>query len=312
MPSVARLRIGTRGSALALAQTGEVRDRLARAHPELAAPGAIEIVVIRTTGDKIGDRPLAELGGKGLFTKEIEEALLAGAIDLAVHSIKDLPTWLPAGLEIVCVLTREDPRDAFLSPRAPNLDALAAGSRVGTSSLRRQAQVLRRRPELRVVPLRGNVDTRLRKLGAGEVEATLLALAGLRRLGLADAATCVLSVREMLPAVGQGALGVEARADDRATRDLLGPLHHEPSAACIAAERGLLAALDGSCRTPIAGLAEIGADGRLSLEALVIRPDGTAEHRARRAGSAADAARLGREAGAELRRAAGPGFFTPG
>ena len=309
MANSAPLRIGTRGSPMALAQAAIVRDRLAAAHPELAAPGALEIVVIRTTGDAVQDRTLAAIGGKGLFTKEIEEALLARTIDLAVHSMKDVATWLPPGLEIACLLPRDDPRDAFLSPRAPTLAALSAGSVVGTASLRRQAQVLQRRPDLRVVPLRGNAGTRMRKLAAGECDATLLALAGLQRLGETQAIASVLSTAEMLPAVAQGAIGVECRADDQRVRDALVPLHHEPTATCIAAERALLAALDGSCKTPIAALATL-TGTIVSLDALVIRPDGTASHRTARRGSTVDAARLGVDAGAELKRLAGPGFFA--
>jgi hydroxymethylbilane synthase len=309
MANSASLRIGTRGSPMALAQAGIVRDRLAAAHPELAAPGALEVVVIRTTGDAVQDRTLAAIGGKGLFTKEIEEALLARTIDLAVHSMKDVATWLPPGLEIACLLPRDDPRDAFLSPRAPTLAALSAGSVVGTASLRRQAQVLQRRPDLRVVPLRGNAGTRMRKLAAGECDATLLALAGLQRLGETQAIASVLSTAEMLPAVAQGAIGVECRADDQRVRDALVPLHHEPTATCIAAERALLAALDGSCKTPIAALATL-TGTIVSLDALVIRPDGTASHRTARRGSTVDAARLGVDAGAELKRLAGPGFFA--
>jgi hydroxymethylbilane synthase len=309
MTQQARLRIGTRGSPMALVQAGIVRDRLAAAHAELAVPGALEIVVIRTTGDRIQDRTLAEIGGKGLFTKEIEEALLADAIDLAVHSMKDVATWLPSGLEIVCLLPRDDPRDAFLSPRARTLAELPAGAVVGTASLRRQAQVLQRRPDLRVVPIRGSAGTRLHKLAVGECDATLLALAGLQRLEETQAIASILSTEEMLPAVAQGAIGIECRAADRRTRDFLAALHHAETAVCIAAERALLAALDGSCRTPIAALAELDG-GRVSLRALVIRPDGTESHWATRQGDSVEAAALGADAGAELRAAAGPDFFV--
>ena len=208
------LRIGTRGSPMALRQTELVRDRLLAAHPELAAPGIVEIVTIRTTGDRVQDRPLADIGGKGLFAKEIDEALRDGRVDLAVHSLKDLETWLPDGVEIACILPRDDPRDAFLSSTSASLAALPQGAVVGTASLRRQAQLLRRRPDLRVVPLRGNANTRIRKLEAGEVDATLLALCGLQRIGLAHLATEILPREIMLPAVGQGALAVECRAGD--------------------------------------------------------------------------------------------------
>ena len=213
-------------------------------------------MVIKTTGDRIQDRALAEIGGKGLFTKEIEEALLAGEIDAAVHSMKDVPTWLPEGLAVDHVLPREDPRDAFFSPHGRSLAELPAGALVGTSSLRRQAQVLLARPDLKVAPLRGNVATRLRKLDEGQVDATLLAVAGLRRLGEAGKITAALSVEEMLPAVAQGAIGLEIRADDDRSRGLLDAIACTESGVRIAAERALLARLEGSCRTPIAGLAE--------------------------------------------------------
>src|SRR5215472_1201524 len=234
MAGPALLRIGTRGSPMALVQAGLVRDRLAAAHPELAAPGALEITVIRTTGDKVQDRPLAEIGGKGLFTKEIEEALLDRRIDLAVHSMKDVQTFLPDGLAIACLLPRDDPRDAFLSHKAKGLADLPAGSVIGTASPRRQAQILRRRPDLRVAPLRGNAGTRMRKLAAGECDATLLALAGLQRLQETDAIASILSTEEMLPAVAQGAIGIEMRAADESSRAWLAPLHHEPTAIRIA------------------------------------------------------------------------------
>jgi hydroxymethylbilane synthase len=301
------LRIGTRGSPMALCQTALVRDRLVAAHPELAAAGAVEIVTIRTTGDRVQDRRLAEIGGKGLFTKEIEEALFAGRIDLAVHSLKDVETWLPDGLEIACVLPRDDPRDAFLSMQASNLAALPEGARFGTASLRRQAQLLRRRPDLTVVPIRGNVNTRIRKLEAGEVDAIVLALCGLERLGEAARATEILSREIMLPAVGQGALAIECRAGDEGLRRLLEALHDPGSAACVTAERAMLAALDGSCRTPIAGLAELDGD-RLVLEGLLLKPDGSAEIRGRCGGGIGEAESLGTELGGELRHRAGPGF----
>jgi hydroxymethylbilane synthase len=299
-----RLRLGTRGSPLALAQAVELRARLAAHHPGLA----IETVAIRTSGDKIRDRTLAAAGGKGLFTKELEEALLAGSIDMAVHSLKDMPTVLPAGLAISCHLPREDPRDAFLSPIAASLAALPQGAVVGTASLRRQAQILAARPDLTIVALRGNVETRLRKLREGAVAATILALAGLKRLGLAAEATAILGTEEMLPAVAQGAIGVETRVGDRATGDLLAPLDDPATGRCIAAERAFLAALDGSCRTPIAALATLDGDA-LTLDGMVIRPDGSARHQIRRRGPAPDAARIGAAAGATLRAEAGPGFF---
>jgi hydroxymethylbilane synthase len=292
---------------MALRQTVLVRDQLLAAHPDLAADGAIEIVTIRTTGDRVQDRRLAEIGGKGLFTKEIEEALFGGRIDLAVHSLKDVETWLPDGLEIACVLARDDPRDVFLSAKATSLAALPKGASIGTASLRRQAQLLRRRPDLTVVPIRGNVNTRLRKLETGEVDAIVLALCGLERLGEAEHATEILSREVMLPAVGQGALAIECHSGADRLRRLVEPLHDPVSAACVKAERAMLAALDGSCRTPIAGLAELDGD-RLVLEGLVLKPDGSAEIRARGAGGIGDAERLGTELGGELRRRAGPGF----
>jgi hydroxymethylbilane synthase len=312
------LRIGTRGSPMALYQAELVRDRLRAAHPELAAEGALDLVPIRTTGDRVQTRLLAEIGGKGLFTKEIEEALLDGRIDLAVHSLKDMETVLPAGLAIGCVLERDDPRDVLVGrtactlagppPRgACTLAALPQGARVGTASLRRRAQLLRMRPDLAVVPIRGNVNTRLAKLDAGEVEALVLALCGLERLGKTGTIGETLAVEIMLPAVAQGALAIECRALDDAVRALLLPLHHEPSAACVLAERSMLAALDGSCRTPIAGLATIEGD-RLSLDALLLSPDGAAERRGRLAGPVAGAAAVGTALGEQLRRDAGPEF----
>ena len=311
------LTLGTRGSPLALAQAEEVRRRLAAAHPILAEEGAVEIEVIRTTGDLIQDRTLSEAGGKGLFTKEIEEALLDGRIDLAVHSMKDVPTWLPEGLEIDCLLPREDPRDAFFSVTAGDLHALPAGALVGTASLRRQAQVLAARPDLSVVPLRGNVQTRLRKLAEGQVAATFLAVAGLKRLGQDDRITAPLEPEVMLPAVAQGAIGLERRSDDAATAGWLAPLNDRPTALRVAAERACLAVLDGSCRTPIAGLAELEADAEgapgLHLRALVAMPDGSALHRAEARGPAADLAQaeaLGRGVGKRLRAAAGEAFFA--
>jgi hydroxymethylbilane synthase len=311
MAETPRLRLGTRGSPLALAQANEVRARLAAAHPELSEQAAVEIVVIKTTGDQVQDRTLAEIGGKGLFTKEIEDALLAGRIDAAVHSMKDVPTWLPEGLEISTILPREDPRDAIFSAGGQDLAGLPAGSVVGTASLRRQAQVLLARPDLKVVPLRGNVETRLRKLAEGQVDATLLAMAGLKRLGKAGEVSAVLAPEDMLPAVAQGAIGLEIRADDEAVRGLLAALDDKDSAIRVAAERACLEVLDGSCRTPIAAFAELEAGGaEIRLRALVALPDGSQAHRAERRGSAAEGAALGRDAGAELRAAAGPAFFT--
>jgi hydroxymethylbilane synthase len=300
-----RLRLGTRGSPLARAQALLACRALAAADAGLAA---LDVVVIRTTGDRVTDRPLAELGGKGLFCKELETALLERRIDLAVHSIKDLPTWLPDGLMLAAVLPREDPRDVLIARSGATLDALPPGAVIGSASLRRQAQLLARRPDLRVVNLRGNVGTRLDKLEAGEVDATLLALAGLRRLALMPAGAVILPPEIMLPAVGQGAIGLECRADDSATRRLLAAVDDPASSACVGAERALLAALDGSCHTPIGGFAEI-ANGTLRLRALIARADGSRCLRAERSGGLGEGVALGRDAGLELRARAGPGFF---
>ena len=301
------LRIGTRGSPLALAQARIVRARLAVALG--VAEERIEQKIIRTTGDAIQDRTLAQAGGKGLFTKEIEEALLAGAIDVAVHSAKDMPTALPDRLLIAAVLPREDPRDVFISRRAKTLRELPSGAVVGTASLRRQAIVKRLRADLDVVPLRGNVETRLRKLDDGVVDATLLALAGLNRLGLTQAATSIFPVEEFLPAVGQGVVAIEACADDAATRALLDAINHANTAIALVAERAFLTVLDGSCRTPIAGHATLAA-GRLSFRGLIAKPDGSASFETLRAGAVRDAAALGADAGRELKDRAGADFFV--
>lgn len=300
------LRIGTRGSPLALAQAREARDRLIAAHglPE----AAFALVTIRTTGDRVLDRPLAALGGKGLFTKEIEEALLEGRIDIAVHSMKDMPTVQPDGLAITCCLPREDVRDAFITLGPHTLATLPEGASVGTSSLRRRAQVRHRRPDLGVVEFRGNVQTRLRKLSEGAADATFLAMAGLRRLGMADVARAPVDPDEMLPAIAQGAIGIEQRRDDERVAALLAPVHHAETGHRLAAERAFLRGLDGSCETPIAGLAEL-ADGTLDLRGEILRPDGSVCLASARRGAVADAERLGLDLAAELRRRAGPGFF---
>jgi hydroxymethylbilane synthase len=304
---VSTLRIGTRGSPLALAQARMVRAALAAAHGWNEA--AIAINVIRTSGDRIQDRPLSEVGGKGLFTKEIEDALLSGAIDLAVHSAKDMPTVLPDGLMLAACLPREDVRDVFISRKAATLRELPQGAVVGSASLRRQAMVKRLRPDISVIPFRGNVETRLKKLDAGEVDATLLALAGLKRLGLADNATSLLDVEEFLPAVGQGAITIEARIDDAQTRRLLAKIDHADTSVALLAERAFLAVLDGSCRTPIAGHAALDGDA-LSFRGMILRPDGSEVFETSRAGRRGDAAALGTDAGAELKRRAPPDFFA--
>lgn len=305
--SGAILRLGTRGSPLALTQAGMVRDALARAHG--LQPDRIELVTIRTSGDRIQDRPLADAGGKGLFTKEIEEALLAGAIDLAVHSSKDMPTVLPEGLVISAFLEREDPRDVFISRKAKSIEELPRGATIGTASLRRQALALRLRADLKVVPLRGNVETRLRKLDEGAADATLLALAGLKRLGLADAATAVLDVDDFLPAVGQGAIAIETRDDDARTRNLLTPINHAATASALVAERAFLAVLDGSCRTPIAGHATISGGG-LRFRGMILKPDGSEAFETTRTGSVGAAERIGAAGGRELRTRGGADFFA--
>ncbi len=300
------LRIGSRGSPLALVQAREVQRRLA-ATCGLDAE-RIQIKVIRTTGDVIQDRPLAEAGGKGLFTKEIEDALLSGTIDLAVHSSKDMPTVLPPGLVLSAFLPREDARDAFVSRKVNALRDLATGAVVGTASLRRQAMVKRLRPDLAIVPLRGNVETRLRKVEAGDVDATLLAVAGLKRLGLLSAATALLEVDEFLPAVGQGAIGIETRADDAATRALVAAINDPDTATALAAERAFLAELDGSCRTPIGGHATV-SNGLVRFRGMIVKPDGSEAFEVARSGRRDEAALIGADAGRELKGRVSADFF---
>jgi hydroxymethylbilane synthase len=302
----AKIRIGTRGSPLALAQARQVATRLAAAHG--LAPEQCELVIIKTTGDKITDRPLIEAGGKGLFTKELEEALFAGDIDLAVHSMKDMPAVLPQGLAISAILEREDPRDAFVSLKYASLDAMPAGAVIGTSSPRRQAQVLRARPDLHVVGFRGNVETRLRKLEEGVADATFLACAGLNRLGLSQHITAAMPTDVMLPAVAQGAIGIEIRSDDDATARLIAPLNDAATALCVTAERAYLAQLEGSCRTPIAGLAELDGNA-LRVRGEILTPNGVHAYVATHTGSAQEAMRLGEAVAAELLHQAGPDFF---
>lgn len=300
------LRIGTRGSPLALAQAHETKVRLMAAHglPE----AAFRIVPIKTTGDRIQDRPLSELGGKGLFTLEIETALRAGEIDIAVHSMKDMPTVFPDGLGIGCYLPREDPRDAFVSLGEQTLASLPSGSVIGTSSLRRRAQIRHRRPDLELIEFRGNVQTRLRKLSEGVADATFLAMAGLRRLGMIDVMRSPISPDEMLPAVAQGAIGVEQRLGDCAVSALLAAIHDPDTGHRLRAERAFLAGLDGSCQTPIAGLAERIGD-MLRLRGEILRPDGSECIEAERTGPISDAETLGVSLAAELRGRADPDFF---
>jgi hydroxymethylbilane synthase len=307
------LRLGTRGSPLALIQAEDVRAKIFAANPHLANEIAIEIVPIRTSGDWREDqkqRMFLETGDKGLFTKELEEALMAGSIDMAVHSMKDVPSKLPDGLIIPALLERADPRDAFISNEASRLEDLSQGASVGTSSLRRQAQILARRPDLKVVPLRGNVDTRLKKLQNGEVAATILALAGMKRLGLSRHATSILDPEVMLPSAGQGAIGIEIRADDDAARNLLSTIHSFATGVCVGAERAFLLAIDGSCTTPIGALAQMGADGSLKLDVLAAKPDGTSVIRMNRKGSAQDAIAVGDALGREMKDKLPSDFFA--
>lgn len=292
-----KLKIGTRGSPLALAQAHETRARLSKAHG--LSPDDMEIVTITTTGDRIRDRPLSEIGGKGLFTKEIEEALFDGSIDLAVHSMKDMPAVLPEGLAFVATLPREDARDALISLTATSLDALPKGAKLGSSSVRRTAQALRVRPDLEAVPFRGNVETRLRKLADGVADATFLAVAGLRRLGLAQHIAAIVSDDVMLPAVAQGAIGIEIRANDAKTARLVAAINDADSHDRIACERAFLARLEGSCRTPIAGHAVL-EKGRLSFRGETYSLDGKQVFAAARNGLRADAVRLGTDAATEV------------
>jgi hydroxymethylbilane synthase len=285
-----------------------VRSALVAAEPGLAPDDAVLIRIIKTTGDHILDRPLAEIGGKGLFTREIDDALLAGAVDIAVHSMKDVPTVLPDGLVIAAMLPRADVRDALIAMGCTSIEDLPPGAVVGTASLRRAAQLLAARPDLQVVPLRGNVQTRLRKLEAGEVAATLLAMAGLTRLGLEAQATAALPTEVMLPAVAQGALGIQARRRDEALGALLDRINDAPTFRCVVAERGFLAALEGSCRMPIAALAELDSE-HLRFRGLVARPDGRDLRRVERQGAAGEAEALGAVLGAELRGSLPPGYL---
>ena len=282
--------IGTRGSPLALAQAFETRARLSAAHG--LDPASIAINVIKTTGDRVTDRPLGQIGGKGLFTKEIEEALLAGTVDIAVHSMKDMPVAQPDGLGVTCLLPREDVRDAFVSHRFAALADLPQGTVVGTSSLRRRAQLLHRRPDLRIVEFRGNVQTRMQKLADGVAEGTFLAMAGLNRLKMDGVPAHPIGTDDMLPAVAQGAIGIEQRLDDARISELLAAINDGPTAQRLAAERAYLAGLDGSCQTPIGGLAVL--DGAtLHLRGEVISPDGSARIADAISGPVSEAAALG-------------------
>jgi len=301
--------LGARGSPLALAQAREARRAIAAAHGWDEASVAIEI--IRTSGDLIQDRPLAEAGGKGLFAKEIDAALLAGRIDAAAHSAKDLPTRLPDGVAIAACLEREDVRDALISALADSILSLPRGARLGAASLRRSAQARRLRPDLRVELLRGNVETRLAKAETGAIDATLLALAGLKRLGLADRARAVLDLESFLPAVGQGAVALTARSRDARALAALAPIDHADTMTALTAERAFLAEVEGSCRTPIAGYARL-EGAALVLTGQVLREDGSEAFDVRLEGAPADAARLGGEAGRDLARRLPPGILPAG
>jgi hydroxymethylbilane synthase len=301
------LRVGSRGSPLALAQTHQVIALLKEAFPTDPAVHNLTLIPITTTGDRIKDRPLAELGGKGLFAKEIQQALFANEIDFAVHCLKDMETILPSGLTLAAILKREDARDVFISSKAPSLQALPPGSVIGTCAPRRVAQILYHRPDLVCIPLRGNVDTRLGKLKDGTMDAIILALAGLRRLGRQDEATYVFPESEMLPAVGQGAIVLECRSDDARTHAYLAPLNHPETFRCITAERALLAGLRGSCHTPIGGHATLEKDGSLRLEALIASPTGTPLYRTAQVGD--DPVSLGHQTANLLNDMAGPGFW---
>jgi hydroxymethylbilane synthase len=297
-----KIRIGTRGSPLALAQAHETRERLMAAHG--LDSDAFAIFTFTTTGDTIHDRPLSEIGGKGLFTKELEEALFAGTIDLAVHSMKDMPAKLPAGLDIAALLPREDPRDAFISLSSKTLMELPQGAILGSSSVRRTAQALRVRPDLGSVQFRGNVQTRLRKLQDGIAHATFLAVAGLNRLGLSDKITSIMSMDEMLPSLAQGAIGVQINAKDEAMRKMLLPLNHEATSLAVICERGFMAALDGSCRTPIAGYAII-ENGQLKFRGEALTLDGKHIFEVTREGPVTDGFKMGQDAGEDVKARGG-------
>lgn len=307
LPNPAKpLNIGTRGSPLALAQANETRARLAKAF-DLPFE-AFAIVVIKVTGDMVQDRALKEIGGKGLFTREIEEALIDGSIDIAVHSMKDMPVLQPSGLLLNTYLPREDVRDAFVSLTHDSISDLGQGVTVGTSSLRRRAQLLAKRPDLNIVEFRGNVQTRLKKLGDGVAAATFLAMAGLNRLAMDDVKRTPIEVDEMLPAIAQGAIGIERRLDDTRTADMLAAIHDTPTGQRLAAERAFLAALDGSCETPIGGLADLDG-GTLRLRGEILRPDGTEVHTDDATAPIEDGAELGRDMAAKMLKIAGPNFL---
>ena len=300
------IKIGTRGSPLALAQAHETRDRLMAAHG--LPKNSFEVVVIKTTGDRVQDRPLGEIGGKGLFTREIEDALLDGSIDLAVHSMKDMPVEQPTGLILDCYLPREDVRDAFVSLKYKSIADLPKGAKLGSSSLRRRAQILHMRPDIEVVEFRGNVQTRLRKLNDGVADATFLAMAGLNRLGNADIAQSAVDVTEILPAVAQGAIGIERREDNVEMQTMLSAIADNDTATRLAAERAFLKALDGSCQTPIAGLATLDSD-TLTLRGQILRTDGSDQVSGQISGPVSDGPALGCSLAKELLEKSGGDFF---
>lgn len=302
MTGTPKIRIGTRGSPLALAQAHETRERLMAAHG--LDSDAFAIVTFTTTGDAIRDRPLSEIGGKGLFTKELEEALFAGTIDLAVHSMKDMPAKLPLGLDLVALLPREDPRDAFISLTSKSLMEMPQGAILGSSSVRRTAQALHARPDLKTVQFRGNVQTRLKKLQDGVADATFLAVAGLNRLGLSDKITSIMSMDDMLPSVAQGAIGIQTNSHDEATRKLVVPLDHNPTSTTVICERAFMAALDGSCRTPIAGHAII-EGGRLKFRGQALTLDGKHIFEVTREGALSDGFKMGQDAGEDVKARGG-------
>jgi len=304
------LRIGTRGSPLAMAQAFETRKRLQEKFPELCEDGALEICVMKTQGDMILDKSLMELGGKGLFTKELDTALLGNEVDICVHSMKDVPTWLPEGTVLPCNLPREDTNDAFISGNGEikRIEDLPDNSVIGTASLRRQAQILSKNPTLKCVNFRGNVQTRLRKLDDGVVDATLLAIAGLKRMDMDGCATSVLDWEEMLPAVAQGAIGIQCRSDDERSLKYIDALNHPETKVCVDCERAFLEALDGNCKTPIAGQARI-IDGKIKFRGLIAMPDGSQKFEIESEGELEDAKKIGREAGEAVKAEAGDKFF---
>lgn len=306
------LRLGTRGSPLALAQAYEAKKLLGEAFPELAEEGAVDIRIISTTGDQRLEISLAAIGGKGLFTRELDVALASKEVDFCVHSTKDVPTDLIPDTELCTMLKREDTRDVLISgdPNITKISDFPEGSLIGTASLRRQAQIYAVNPGVKCVNFRGNVQTRLRKLKGGDVKGTLLAYAGLKRMNMEEHLTRILEWDEMLPAISQGAISFQARSDDKKTLDYLAPLAHKPTMLAVSCERAFLASLDGNCKTPICGQAKIAEDGKLHFQGLVASPDGQQIFRAERVGSVDEGVALGRDAGAQIRKEAGDEFFA--